>query len=186
EVGHGRRVDVAAGARAHDYGNLRNDPRCIDVALEDLSVTPERGDAFLDAGAAGIKQADDRRPRLHGQVLDLDDLLRMGLAQRAAEHREILGEGEDGAAVDGAPAGDDAVAGNFGLFHAELGRPVLDEHVDLLERVPVHQELHALTRGELAALVLGLDTGSAAAGAGAGAPMSELVYDVLHFSNAPL
>ena len=33
--------------------------------------------------------------------------------QRAAEHGEVLGEHEDGAAVDGAPAGDDAVAGDL-------------------------------------------------------------------------
>jgi len=30
---------------------------------------------------------------------------------------------------------------------------VLDEHVELLERALVHEELDALTRGELAALV---------------------------------
>src|SRR5258708_32668642 len=109
----------------------------------------------------------------------------MGLAQRAAEHREILGEGEDGAAVDGAPAGDHAVARNLGLLHAELGRTVLDEHVELLERALVHQELHALARGELAALVLRLDAGGPAAGAGAGAALRELVYDVLHVSTLP-
>src|SRR6202035_3586042 len=140
--------------------------------------------AFLDAGAAGIEQADDRGPRLHGEVLDLDDLLRMRLAQRAAEHREILGEGEHGAAIDGAPAGDDAVAGNLGLLHPELGRAVLDEHVELLERALVHQKLHALARGQLAALVLGFDAGGAAAGAGAGATVIKLLYDVLHLAMA--
>src|SRR5258708_30370766 len=109
----------------------------------------------------------------------------MGLAQRAAEHREILGEGEDGAAVDGAPAGDHAVARNLGLLHAELGRTVLDEHVELLERALVHQKLHALARGELAALVLRLDAGRAAAGARAGTTLRELLYDVLHGSTLP-
>jgi hypothetical protein len=157
----------------------------IDVALEDLPVTAKCRDAFLNAGAAGVEQADDRRARLHGEILNLHDLLRMRLAERAAEHREVLGEGEDGAAVDGAPAGDDAVPRNLGLLHAELGRAVLDEHVELLERALVHQELHALAGGELAALVLRFDAGRAAAGTGAGATTRELVDDVLHGSTLP-
>ena len=121
EIGHRRRIDVAAGARAHDDGNLRDDARGDDVALEHLAVAAERRDAFLDARAAGIEQADDRRARLHRHVLDLDDLLRVRLRQRAAEHGEILGEDEHGAAVHRAPAGDDAVAGDLGLLHAEIG-----------------------------------------------------------------
>ena len=57
---------------------------------------------------------------------------------------------------------------------------VLDEHVELLERALVHQELDALARGELAALVLRLDARLAAAEPRAGAPGFELVEDVLH------
>ena len=53
--------------------------------------------------------------------------------------------------------------GIFVLVHAEVGRAVLDEHVELLERALVHQELQALARGELAALVLRLDARLAAA-----------------------
>src|SRR4029077_5360126 len=116
----------------------------------------------------------------HRHVLDLDDLLRMGFRQRAAEHGEILGEGKDGAAVDGAEAGDDAVAGYLGLLHAEVVGAMLDEHVELLERVAVHQQFHALARGELAALVLRVDASLAAAQSRAGAPRLKLVDDVLH------
>ena len=157
EIGHRRRIDVAAGARPHDHRNLRDDARGDDVALEHLAVAAERRHAFLDAGAAGIEQADDRRARLHRHVLDLHDLLRVRLRQRAAEHGEILGEDEHAAAVHRAPAGDHAVAGDLGLLHAEIVGAVLDEHVELLERVLVHQELDALARGQFAALVLRLD-----------------------------
>ncbi len=111
-----------------------------------------------------------------------DDLLRVGFRQRAAEHGEILGEGEHGAAVDGAEAGDHAVAGDVGLLHAEIGRAVLDEHVELLERAAVHQKLDALARGELAALVLRLDAGVAAALARADAAVFEPVENVFHGS----
>ena len=180
EVGHGRRIDVAAGARPHDDGNLRDDAGRRDVPFEHLAVAAERGDAFLDAGAAGVEQADDRRARAHRHVLDLDDLLRVRLRQRAAEHGEVLGEDEDAAAVHRAPAGDDAVAGDLRFLHAELVGAVLDEHVELLERVAVHQELDALARGELAALVLVVDAALAAAAAGTGAAFVELVENVFH------
>ena len=180
EIGHRRRIDVTAGARAHDHRNLRNDARGDHVALEHLTVAAERRHAFLDAGAAGVEQADDRRAGAHRHVLDLHDLLRVRLRQRAAEHGEILGEHEDAAAVHGAPAGDHAVAGDFGLLHAEVVGAVLDEHVEFLEGVLVHQELDALARGQFAALVLRFDAPLAAAAARALAPLLEPFDNVLH------
>ena len=180
EVGHGRRIDVAAGAGAHDDGDLRDHARGDDVAAEHVGIARERRDAFLDARAAGVIEADDRRPRLHRHVLQFCDLQRVGLRQRAAEHGEVLGEDEGLAAVDGAPAGDDAVAGHLVLLHAEFGRAVLDEHVELLERALVEQKLDALAGGQFAAGVLRLDALLAAAELGARAPFLKGVQDVLH------
>ena len=157
EVGHGGRVDVAAGARPHDDGDLRDDAGGHDVAREHLAVAAERVDAFLDAGAAGIEQADDRRAVLQRHVLDLGHLAGVALRQRAADDGEVLGEDVDDAAVDGAPAGDDAVARGLLLLHAEVGAAMLDEGVELLEGVLVHQQLDALAGGQLAALVLRVD-----------------------------
>ena len=155
-------------------------PRREHVALEHLAIAAERCDALLDARAAGVEQADDGHARPHRHVLHLHDLLRVRLRQRAAEHGEVLGEQIDGAAVDGAPAGDDAVAGDFRLLHAEFGRAVLDEHVELLERALVEQEFDALARGQLAALVLGVDALFAAAEAGLAPPLLQSVEDVFH------
>ena len=53
--------------------------------------------------------------------------------------------------------------GIFCLLHAEVDAAVLDEHVELLERALVEQQLDALARGQLAALVLRLDALLAAA-----------------------
>ena len=89
----------------------------------------------------------------------------MRLRERAAEDREVLGEDEDRAAVDRAPAGDDAVAGDLVLLHAEIGRAMLDEHVELLEGAFVEEDLDALAGRQLAAFVLGGDPGLAAADA---------------------
>ena len=120
EVGDRRRVDRAAGARAHDRGDLRHHAGGERVAQEDVGVAAERDDAFLDARAAGVVEADDRRAVAHRHVHDLADLRGVGFRQRAAEHGEVLREGVDDAAVDAAVAGDHAVAGNDLLLHPEV------------------------------------------------------------------
>jgi hypothetical protein len=61
------------------------------------------------------------------------------------------------AAVHRAPAGDDPVARDLHPVHAEIARPVLDEHVELLERAVIEQKFDAFAGGELAALVLRRD-----------------------------
>ena len=154
EVGHRRRIDVAARARAHDDADLRDDAGGEDVALEDIGVAGERFHALLNARAAGVENADDWSAVLHRHVLDLANLLRVRAGERAAEDGEVLGEDVDQAAVDRAPAGDDAVAGDFGFLHAEFVAAVFDEHVELLERAFVEQKLNALARRQLAFGVL--------------------------------
>ena len=169
EVGHRRRIDVAAGAGTHDHRNLRDDARGEHVALEHFAIAAERRDALLDARAAGVEQADDRGAVLERHVLNLGDLARVLFAQGAAEDGEVLGEDENGAAVDRAPAGHHAVAGDLRLLHAEIGAAVLDEHVEFLERAVIEQKVDALARGELALGVLRRNALLSAAEARAGA-----------------
>ena len=128
-----------------------------DVAQEDLRVAAQRRDALLDPRAAGIVEADDRRPDLHREVHDLADLLGVRLGQRAAEDREVLAEDEDQPPVDGAVAGDDAVAEEVLPVEAELRRAVGDERVELDERPGIEQQVEALARRQLAPGVLALD-----------------------------
>ena len=104
----------------------------------------------------------------------------MRFGQRAAEHREVLAEDEDEAAVDHPVAGDDAVAGRAVLVHPEVVVAMLDEHVPLFEGVGVEQQLDAFARGQLALLVLRLDALLAAAEPRAGAFGLELLDDVVH------
>ena len=110
EVGHGRRVDRAAGARAHDGRDLRHHARRQDVAQEDVGVAGERLHAFLNARATGVVQPDHRSADAHGRVHNLDDLGGVGFRERAAEDGEVLREDEHQAAFDAAVAGDEAVA----------------------------------------------------------------------------
>jgi hypothetical protein len=78
EIGDGGRVDRAAGAGAHDGGNLRHDAARERVAQEDIGVTGQGSDALLNTRAAGIVQADDRGPVLQREVHHLANFLRVG------------------------------------------------------------------------------------------------------------
>ena len=139
EVGDGRRVDSAAGAWAHDSGKLRHHTGGERVAQEDVCVAGEGNDALLDARAAGVVQPDNGRADAHRGVHDLNDLGRVGLRERAAEDGEVLRIDEDGAAIDGAVAGNEAVAGDALLVHIEIGSAMGDELVRLFERAGVQQ-----------------------------------------------
>ena len=110
EVGQRGGVDVPARGGAHDQRDLRDDAGGQDVVAEDLAVQAERDDALLDAGAGAVVDADERAAGLDRQLLDLDDLLAVDLAEAAAEHGGVLAEDADVAAVDGAVAGHHAVA----------------------------------------------------------------------------
>ena len=62
------------------------------------AYAPSESDALLDARAARVVEADDRRAVLHREVHDRADLLRVRLAHRAAEDGEVLGEARTPAA----------------------------------------------------------------------------------------
>ena len=73
-----------------DHADLRDHARRLHVAEEDAAVGVERHDAFLDAGAGAVVEADHRRADRLGEVHHLVDLLGEHLAERAAEDREVL------------------------------------------------------------------------------------------------
>src|SRR3546814_417720 len=104
----------------------------------------------------------------------------MRLAERAAEHREVLAEHEHQPAVHGPPAGHHAVARDLLLGHPEIRGAVLHEHVPFLERAGIEQQVDTLAGGQLALLVLGLDPLRTTAQSGAVAHVLEPLDDVLH------
>ena len=157
EVGDGRRVDSAAGGRADDNGDLWNDSRVERIAEEYIAVSRQAEGALLDAGAAGVVEADHGAAGLGGQVHDLADLLADCLGEGAAHHREVLGEGEDLSSFHLPVAGDHGIPERPAVAEAEIGGAVSDEGVQLLEGTLVHQPFQALTGGELAPAVLLID-----------------------------
>jgi len=89
-------------------------------------------------------------------VHDLADLLGVGLAQRAADHGEILAEDEHLAAVDRAVAGDDPVAGIAALPVGVVAAAGLED-VEFLKGPLVQQQLDAFPGRQLAPAVLVVD-----------------------------
>ncbi len=83
--------------------------------------------------------------------------------ERSAEDGEVLGEDEDHAAFDAAVAGDEAVAVDLLLSHAEVGGAVGDQLVGFFEAGFVEQELDALAGGHFAFFVLAFAALGAAA-----------------------
>ena len=175
EVREGGGVHRAAGAGTEDAAHLRHHARSEDVALEDLAEAGEGVDAFLDAGAAGIIQADDGRAGADRQVHHLADLLGHGLGEGSPGDREVLGEHVHQAAVDGAATGHHAVAVVVLLVHAEVRAAMLDEHIVLLEAAFVEKERNPLAGGQLALGVLGLDAFLPAAEPGLRPPLDQLL-----------
>jgi RecA/RadA recombinase len=97
----------------------------------------------------------------------------VAFGQRAAEDGEILAEDIDEPAVDRPRSGDDAVAGDHLIRHAEIDAIVLDVHVDLFERSFVEQDLQPFAGGELALGMLRGDPFLAAARSGGGSAAVE-------------
>ena len=157
EVGERGRVDGAARARAHDQRDLRYHAGRHHVAVEDLGEQAERDHALLDPRAAAVVDPDDRAAGLQRVVHDLDDLLAVDLAERAAEHREVLAEHADRPAVDGPVAGDDAVPVRPVGRHVEVVRAVPGELVELGERPRIEQPVDPFPGRHLAPRVLPLD-----------------------------
>ena len=153
EVGQRGGVDVATGGGTHDQRDLRDDAGGEDVVAEDLAVQAEGDHTFLDAGAGAVVDADQRPAGLEGQLLDLDDLLAVDLAEAAAEHRGVLAEDADVAAVDGAVTGDDAVTERAVVLQAEVGAAVAGQRVEFDERSLVEQGVDALPGSEFALFV---------------------------------
>ena len=182
EIGDGGGINSAAGARAHDRADLRDHAAGERIAQENIGIARQRFDAFLNARAAGIVQADHGRAGAHRQVHDLGDFGGVGFGKRAAENGEILREDVHQAASDAAVAGDKPVAGRALRFHAEIVGVVADEFVELFEGAFVEQQVHAFAGAELALFVLALAAFGAAAGFGFGVELAELLEAIVVFA----
>ena len=178
KIGQGGGVDGSAGAGSENAGNLRDHARSQNVPFENLAVSGQGVNSFLDACAAGIVQPDDGSAVADSHVHHLADFLGHGLGERPAGNREVLGEHIDQTAVNRAAAGHDAVTVVVLLVHAEMGAAVLYEHIIFFETAFVQKQGDAFPRCELAFLMLGFHAFLSAAQPGFGPPVDQFL-DVL-------
>src|SRR6185437_1705512 len=124
------------------------------VAQEDVRVAGQRHDALLDTRAARIIETDYRAPGLHRQVHHLADLLGKRAREAAAEAGKVLRKDADLSPLDGAVAGDYAVARHAPLVHPEVVATMGLELIELDEGTAVEQKFDPLACGETARLAL--------------------------------
>ena len=111
QVGQRRAVHGAAGARTQNQRDLRDEAAGVAGLAEDVAVLRQRGDAFLDAGAAGVDDRDDRHLQVQRHVHQVANLLTFGTTQRASPDGEVLRVDGDLAAVHVTESGDDGRTG---------------------------------------------------------------------------
>ena len=88
---------------------MRNYTRGQSIPEENITISCQTDDTFLNTCASRIVEADDRSAALDCQVHYLADFLGNNLGQRAAEHGEILG-------IDiNQPVMNLAIAGDYGI-----------------------------------------------------------------------
>src|SRR5205085_1192336 len=126
------------------------------VPEEDVGVPAQRKHPFLNTRASRIIQADNRGACLQREVHNLADLLRVGLGERAPEHREILREHIDETPVDLPVAGDEAITVNYLFVHPEITAAMAHEFVHLLESSLVEEYVDAFPGIQFALFMLPL------------------------------
>ena len=154
EVGHGGRIDGPTSAWTHDGRNLGDDSRGNRIAVEYLAVAGERIDAFLNACAARIAEADVWLARAKREVHHLADFFRMHFAEAAGAGREILRKRENLASIYISETGDDSVSRHIDFIYAEKSPPVFHKHVKFTEGAGIKEIVHTITGGHLPAFKL--------------------------------
>ena len=162
EIGEGGGVNSTAGAGAHDGSDLRNNTGSSGIAEEDLAVTFQTVQTFLNTGTAGIVHAYYRRADLTGVFKDLADLIGLHFTHGTTNNGEILSIGVDDTAVYLTVAANNTIPGEVLFFLAKVVAAVDNEGIDLNEGVGIKQGLQALASGHFALLVLLVDTRLAA------------------------
>src|SRR6185436_13377492 len=154
EVSDRRRINGTTCARAHHGRKLWNYAAVQSIAKEDIGISSQRNDPFLNARATGIIQANDRCSHSSRHFHDLDNLPRVGLREGSAKYGEVLGEYKHQPAIYSTVTGDEAVAVVLALGESKVVCAVGDESVGFFECAVIEQELDPLPGRHLALCVL--------------------------------
>ena len=136
QVGLDRRIHSSASAFAEDDGDLRDQAAQQLVAATQFGVPSQGGHRILDPGPCRVVDSDDRAADHRHPLHQAGNLAAEHLADRALEHRLVVAEDTDRPAVDGAVAGDHAVAEQrVGIARRFAQRTNLKEAAGVDERI---------------------------------------------------
>ncbi len=139
KVGDRRAVDCATGTGAHNHTDLRDDARCHDIAVEDLGISSQAMDAFLDACATGVIQTDDGGTVCHCHVHDLADFHGMCPTDAPAKDGKVLRIDIDQPPIDCAIAGNDTISRDFLISQPKIVAIVGDKYIHLAKAAFIEQ-----------------------------------------------
>ena len=139
EVRQRRRINGTTGTRAHDGTDLRNDSRSHGIAKENLCISCQRTDAFLNARTTGIVESDNRCSHLHRHVHHFANLLGVCLRKSPSEYGEVLCKNIDQPFADHSVTSHYPVTGEFLFFHTEVGTSVGHQFIKFDKR-PLFQK----------------------------------------------
>ena len=143
KVGKSRRINRTTRTRTEDTRNLRNNTRSEDVTLENLSITRQRIDTFLNTCATRVIDTDTRSTHLHGHIHHLTNLERHGFRKRTCRYGKILCKHIHQSSFNSSVTCYHTVARIMLLIHAEVGTTMLNEHIQFFKATLVKQHCNA-------------------------------------------
>ena len=144
EVRQGGGVGRAARAGTQNHGDLRNHAGGKHIVVEHLGIAGKGRHAFLEARAAGVVHGHHRDAGFQGVLLGIRNFHGVHVAEGPALGQEVGGRAGHRTAVHQAEAGNDAVAGDFLLAHAEVVAVVAHMHADFREGAFLKEVPHAV------------------------------------------
>ena len=111
----------------------------------------------MNARAARVFEPDHWHSRLDSQIHHLADFLRVGFGETAPKHGEVLGKQIHWPTIDQGVTSHYAVPQDLLFPHSKVRATVGHIPIEFHKRPLIHQEVDALTGGELAFLVLYID-----------------------------
>ena len=146
-IGHGRRVNSAAGRRPHDGRNLGDHAGSQRIAIKNIAVSAKGIHPFLNTRATGIVHAHKRYAGFESQVHDLGYFLGVHFTQTPGPRGKVLGKCKNRTAIHQAVTGDHTVRRDCDIRHIEIAATMLHKHVNFAKSPLIEQTIHPITSG---------------------------------------
>ena len=143
EIRNCRGINRPSSAGAHNQGQLGNHATGLSITPENLGISAQRIDSFLNPGTSGIVDSHNRSPDIKGHIHDFADLAGMSQRQRTSEYSEILRKSKNPPSIHQPGPGNDTISHNRFLLHTELRAGVSHKAIGFMESAGIKKQLHS-------------------------------------------